>query len=290
MTGVSPELQTLDLAAGSVSRSALEESGFSARRMGAALLDLLSRHDMQAGVPGDFGRQSLSLTDWIAGHGADLIARFDLGADAPILASLPRQLFAQLFERAFGGDAVTPLPVTGSPAQARFANRFGRQLSKVIAAGWADDLAINPECIDVLFDGDDMEPVPDDRICIVVDVPLAAGGETMVVSIALPADMIAAMRLPAALRTTTSTRPSDWRERLRSTAGHVHLPLRSILARPEIPAARLLSLRVGDLLPIAMPQTVPLLVGPQLLAYGRMGESNGCAAIRIEHMAGGLPS
>ena len=66
------------------------------------------------------------------------------------------------------------------------------------------------------------------------------------------------------------------------SVSQVCLPVRSILARPELPLSRIMTLQPGDVIPLTMPRNVPLTVAGRLFAHGTIGESNGRAAIRIE--------
>jgi len=74
----------------------------------------------------------------------------------------------------------------------------------------------------------------------------------------------------------------DWRLRMSEALQHVRLPVRSVLARPEITVAQLLALKVGDVIPITLAQRTPLLAGARRIAEGTIGEQEGRAALMIE--------
>ena len=67
----------------------------------------------------------------------------------------------------------------------------------------------------------------------------------------------------------------------------VRLPVRSVLARPEISLVKLLSLEVGDIISLTIPRNVPVTVAGRNFAYGSIGEANGNAAIMIERIEEG---
>lgn len=75
-----------------------------------------------------------------------------------------------------------------------------------------------------------------------------------------------------------------WRQQMEAAMLHVHIPVRSIIARPEISLETLFRLSPGDIIPIILPQTVPVIASGRVLARGSIGEANGRAAIRIEHL------
>lgn len=75
-----------------------------------------------------------------------------------------------------------------------------------------------------------------------------------------------------------------WRQQMEAAMLNVHLPVRSVIARPEISLETLFRLSPGDIIPIILPQTVPVMANGRVLARGSIGEANGRAAIRIEQL------
>lgn len=75
-----------------------------------------------------------------------------------------------------------------------------------------------------------------------------------------------------------------WRKQIEAAMLQVHLPVRSVIARPEITVETLFRLSPGDIIPLILPQTVPVIVSGRVLARGSIGEANGRAAIRIEQL------
>jgi len=78
-----------------------------------------------------------------------------------------------------------------------------------------------------------------------------------------------------------------WRERMGGALGDVYLPVRSVLARPTLSLPELAELKPGDIIPISAPRSLPLLIGERVFARGTLGEQNGLAAFRIEHIERG---
>jgi len=77
---------------------------------------------------------------------------------------------------------------------------------------------------------------------------------------------------------------SDWRYRLAAALENVRLPVRSVLARPEMSVAQLLALKPGDVIPITLSPTVPLLAGAKPVAEGTIGEQDGRAALMVQNV------
>ena len=77
---------------------------------------------------------------------------------------------------------------------------------------------------------------------------------------------------------------NEWRQHLAEALQEVMLPVRSILARPEISVAQLLAMKPGDVIPITLAPRAPLLAGACMIGEGSIGEQEGHAALMIEKM------
>ena len=69
---------------------------------------------------------------------------------------------------------------------------------------------------------------------------------------------------------------------LPSAVADVPLPLRAILAEMKVPASKLMTLRPGQVLPIAVARSVPLFVGKHRIASGAMGEQDDRVALQLD--------
>jgi flagellar motor switch protein FliM len=86
---------------------------------------------------------------------------------------------------------------------------------------------------------------------------------------------------------SASTVDPLWSGALDKALRDVRMPVRSVLARPEISLVKLLALEVGDIIPLTMPRHVPVTVAGRSFAFGSIGEANGNAAIMIDHIEKG---
>jgi flagellar motor switch protein FliM len=75
---------------------------------------------------------------------------------------------------------------------------------------------------------------------------------------------------------------ADWRARMALALENVRLPVRSVLARPELSVSQLMQLKVGDVIPITLAPKAPLIVANRRFAHGTIGEREGRAALMIE--------
>ena len=116
---------------------------------------------------------------------------------------------------------------------------------------------------------------------------IEAGGRPTTIAIVYPL----AMLRPIEARMATKVHDDDdassndaWRRRLGHALAQVSLPVRSVLARPEISVAGLLALKPGDVIPITLAPRTPLLAGSRRIADGVIGEQEGRAALMIERV------
>ena len=68
-------------------------------------------------------------------------------------------------------------------------------------------------------------------------------------------------------------------------AQHCGLPARTVLARPDLSLADLRQLKAGDIFPVTINRSLPLIVGDRIVALGSFGEQDGRAAFQIEKLA-----
>lgn len=76
-----------------------------------------------------------------------------------------------------------------------------------------------------------------------------------------------------------------WRGRIAKQMGNIRLPARTVLARPSLNLTELLSLKAGDVIPLNIQRTLPLIVSNRVIAQGTIGEQNGRAAFMIEKLS-----
>lgn len=196
----------------------------------------------------------------------------------------PLALFEQLFVQHYGGDRIGPPPLSPGGAQQRYAQRLAQRLCLCLEAASNDVAEQGLNCADVVFDQADHE----DRIRRFepalwsnVDIAFSVSPSCRIsVGIAAGRQTGAAQRHG---RQSATGDPAGLAHLLIARTGRVPLRVRSEIAVATMPAARLLALKPGDLLPIAMPRTVPVLVCGRHFANASIGEWQGSAALRIEN-------
>ncbi|QTD56475.1 flagellar motor switch protein FliM [Parasphingorhabdus cellanae] len=79
----------------------------------------------------------------------------------------------------------------------------------------------------------------------------------------------------------------DWQREWHRGLQHIHMPLRTILAQPVMRLPELFQMKPGDIIPITPRVKPPLFIANHKFATGTLGEKNGCAAFKIEHIERG---
>jgi flagellar motor switch protein FliM len=208
-----------------------------------------------------------------------------------MLMAIPPALIIQMVDLFYGGTGeVSSARREFTAAENRYITRFGEQCLPLLAAAWADIATLNPVLAGIETDIANAKLGKD--IDLVVIQPFAVqigGGAPVTLACVYP---VSALRPIAALSDTPqpeSATPADpvWRDRLTEAVHEVRLPMRSIFARPELPLGQLLALKAGDVIPVCLPNHIPITVAGRLFAHGTVGESGGRAAIKIEKIEQG---
>ncbi len=240
--------------------------------------------------------QMLSIADWEAAASVPSANfRFQL---KPIKGSVyfcfPNALIMQLVDIFYGGDGLVPSGERDfSMAEQRFLTRIGEQCLPLLTAAWKDIVGINPALQGVDVGTSRLSRSKDNDPLAVQTLTISGDGIGHVeLKCLFP---LSALRPIAALRQavdieTTPVVDAVWRDRLEETMMQVHLPVRSVFARPEISLQRLLTLAVGDIIQVPMPRQIPVTIGGRLFAQGSVGEANGRTAIKIESIQQGKAS
>jgi len=204
----------------------------------------------------------------------------------PMLLAGARALVLQLVDIFYGGKGQLGAKREElTDAEDRFAARLGRDIGQQLAAAWVSTLAIEPQLDCVTCEAGKLQAVRADDELLVHRFMLRGG--------VLDGHMITCAYPLAALRGISGGEPAPelaempetnplWTATLSRALKDVRLPVRSVLARPEIPLTKLLALEVGDIISLTIPRHVPITVAGRHFASGSIGEANGNAAILID--------
>ncbi|MBK6707407.1 MAG: FliM/FliN family flagellar motor switch protein [Sphingomonadales bacterium] len=279
MTRAGPAAEKLDLLAATPSRNCGNGSELPVARLADTLTALFKRLAVQpegiAVVP--------TIGDGMPDeHCIRFTCKNEAGHPGAII-DMPSTLLERLFVQIYGGDRFGAPIDPPSGTQQRFAQRLGNQLCEWLGAALPDPSKQRFTQAEARFG---KSPGASDRIGI--EAPIAvqfeitlSGSAPCKMHIAIAASLIAASSAPPSQH-RHSIHPTERNQMILSRTGHVTLPVRSEIAIARISASRLLALQPGEVLPIVMPASIPVLVGERPFASASMGEWQGSAALRIE--------
>lgn len=194
------------------------------------------------------------------------------------------RMLLEMLDCFFGGAGeVGEIPAEFSPATEALATRFAAQLCPLLESAWEPLTRIafqaeRPALLAALPD------LGGDEAVVVTRFGLAAGNaKPQYCDLLYP---VAALKpvgpaLAPKVHGPVAEPEPQWRAGLTRAVMQVKLPVRSVLAEPEVPLTLLLDLKPGDVIPIELSTEVPVMVADRRLGTGLVGTANGRAAVRL---------
>ena len=195
---------------------------------------------------------------------------------------------------AFYGGTGSGLAAKGgefTPSEQRLQKRLITAIADVLTRSWGETHPLQFEFATHETNADFANMVRPDEAVVAQSFTIKAGmSRSTRIEILYPLAMLQPIEDAIASRSQAGAGADDheWKNKLLGALDNVALPVRSVLARPEMTVAQLLALKPGDVIPITLSQTVPLLVGNRRFAEGTIGEQEGRAAMMIENLNKGL--
>jgi flagellar motor switch protein FliM len=231
------------------------------------------------------------LSDRRAERGNRLTAWLPLAMDGrPAIAVLDGEFILKMLDLFFGGTGHAPEGATEfSPAAEALVARLGGDVAEALEAAWEPlgrvSVAIgNVETNPALIAG--IEP---DETLIATRFGITHGdSQPVFLDVLYP---VATLKPHGqALTAKVVAKPvevdASWQTELARAAMTVRLPVRSVLAEPRVSLAKLMDLKVGDVIPIGFNNDVPIHIGRTRIGTGTVGTANGHAAIRVTKLEG----
>ena len=204
-----------------------------------------------------------------------------------ILIQIDANFIASLVEIFYGGApgaSVNRKPGDFTASEELLLNRLLDKISAILASHWSEvtpvELVLGSRETNVAH----LPFLRGEEMVVVQKFLLSGGVAPTTISVLYPLAMLRPIeeKLEARVHDEDRSASADWRWRLAQALMQVSLPVRSVLARPEISVAELLALKPGDVIPITLPPRTPLLAGARRIADGVIGEQDGRAALMIE--------
>ncbi len=172
-----------------------------------------------------------------------------------------------------------------TPSEKRVQKRVADAVTDVLTRSWAETYPLQFDLATHETNPSFANMVRPDEAVVVQSFSLKIGmSKSTKIDILYPLSMLQPIEDDIAIRAQCGAAGEDvdWKDKLLGALENVALPVRSVLARPEMTVAQLLDLKPGDVIPITLSQTVPLIVGNRRFAEGTIGEQDGRAAMMIE--------
>ena len=190
----------------------------------------------------------------------------------------------ELLDLFFGGTGAAPhdMPTEFSPAAEAMLVRLGSIVAAPMTSAWEPLAKVafapgrveaNPSMI-AGMDGDD--PMVVTRFGVA-----KAHGKPVFIDIVYPVQALKPYTPSLTGKVLGAAPDPAWQNGLAKAVMQVTFPVRSVLAEPVISLAKLMELKEGDVIPIAVAADVPVMVASGRLGTGTVGTSNGRAAIKL---------
>ncbi|SMF72635.1 flagellar motor switch protein FliM [Allosphingosinicella indica] len=206
-----------------------------------------------------------------------------------VLVAMGADLVGRLVDAFYGGTGALrdSRAKEFTPTEERLIVRINEGLVAALTEVWNEILPVKPQLVARETNTAYAPLVRGDEAVAIVRFGIALGGARPAsIDILYP---VAALRAVEGLLSNKasddgSLAASEWRHKLADALGDVRVQARSVLARPEISVSELVRLAEGDVIPVSLPASVPLLVEGRVIARGQIGDQDGRAALRIEKL------
>jgi flagellar motor switch protein FliM len=189
------------------------------------------------------------------------------------------------------GNGLTAKAGEFTPSEKRLQTRLVNAITEVLTQSWDETYPLQFDFATHETNVEFANMVRADETVVVQSFAIKPGmSRSTRIEILYPLSMLQPIEDGIAMRAQAGPAGNDaeWKNKLLGALDNVALPVRSVLARPEMTVAQLLALKPGDVIPVTLSQTVPLLVGNRRFAEGTIGEQEGRAAMMIENLSKGL--
>jgi flagellar motor switch protein FliM len=261
-------------------------------RFGRALKELIGECGFPAAEVLDAQCSAMPYADFTSGKaGPAAICRYRLNpTKGAALMLIPAPLVRHLVNGYFGGGGDPGRPRENfSNGEMRFVSWLADRCGALQAAAWTDIATITPELDCVAGDWSEVEFLrgTDTVIAQVFNISCGMASEAGI-TLLYPSDTLntLAKRDKNTIQSEADSVDAVWQGNLANAVLHTRLPLRAIFARPNLPISKLLALKVGDVIPVVLPNRVPVVVAGRRFAEASVGEANGRIAIQILKMEG----
>jgi flagellar motor switch protein FliM len=261
-----------------------------ARLFASELALLMAERNVPAATAQWVGTSFGSFEDWLSQSAQRQVSvRFRMAPlKGCVLLTLPLDLISLLVDRQYGGDGNFRTDrIALTAAEARYLLRMAERIGASLKTAWKDSAAIESAVVNLETSGASPTLVPGTHKVAIQKISMQLEPK-LTFDFALITPMSVVRAVPGLVDPVAQEEASPidpvWQAAFTKSVMDVTLPIKTIFARPELPLAQLLTLQPGDIIPICLPDKLPVTIAGRHFAAASMGEANGRAAIRIEHM------
>ncbi|HEX7036020.1 MAG TPA: flagellar motor switch protein FliM [Pseudomonadales bacterium] len=203
----------------------------------------------------------------------------------PGLVTLDAKLVFRMVDQYFGGDGRT-ISIEGrdfTPTEKRIIARVLELVFADLAAAWSEVLPISLQTIGQEINPSLVNVFGSDEVMMVNTffIELDSGGGELHIVIPYAALEPYKRVLDATAKGEQTERDAHWSPALQRALLNAEVPLRCSVAEKSIKLRELLSLRVGDVIPLEVPELHVVLAGEVPAFAAKLGESRGNMALEF---------
>lgn len=208
-----------------------------------------------------------------------------------VLLGIEPAFVTRLVDSFYGGSGKTAKDKARefTPTEDRLLGRLIDATSEALVAAWSDVVTLEPALIAKETNPGFISFARTDEPVVVQSFMLTPGAaQPSTLTLVYLAQGLRPFEPQLAAKVPGGGGESDpeWRARLSHALQDIRLPVRTVLARPEMMMSELMALKPGDVIPVTLPPRAPLIVADQHLALGTLGDREGKAALMIDQMFG----
>lgn len=234
--------------------------------------------------------EKIDFTQWLESQESDSIyLQFHIGvSDTPLWARMERLFLNACVDCFFGGQFNGESSISGKLKRSEIAmiERLARVIGTSLTKSWSAVCETHVRYSGYVHDRDEVEMDLDEQEVLVAKLS-ARFSEDSINALDLVQSIDGLIEIEPQLSRSTNKDVAEidpiWQQSLKESVEEVFLPVRSVLGRPTMQLSQLSRLAVGDILPVAPTDNVPLIVGDRVFAQGSIGEQNGGVAFQIKH-------
>ncbi len=209
-----------------------------------------------------------------------------------MLLRMDAAMISVLVDCFYGGVGNRPMPPKGefTPTEDRLIARISESIVARLVECWADVIALDAGLASRETGlGFAAVAQPGDQMVLQRFMLSLSRDQLWPIDLLFPLSALRGVEALMGVRMPADEEHVDpvWQARIARRMQDIRLPARTVLARPNLSLADLMQLKTGDVIPVTIGRSLPLIVGDRIVAHGTIGEQDGRAAFQIEKLAQG---